>query len=489
MDNNRSISIATALRLPAPDITALIEGRSLVAISRIFINPEKTFALYPSDTSSNALPNQQYYRPNFLDTAEKAIAELNDHTVDIKAWAKCYKCEIINQEDKDSFEILSQLTVWTEDAWEKTISQRGHIFLTYLRVYPLPEILNIPVSSNSRFVSLPIPIALSQINPILSDLTFDRRSHELENRIPPKHPELEQLISGLAPLSDNNLGAKQLDRNIRNFLGWNNKQSESNIDPDLIWIERIATVGNSSDGNEFEKLVRKGLIKLGFGNYNTNPKASLDPEATGGAGGIDFYCETPYPVVGECKATQTETVPSSTPGQLIQLGNNHLGREKYDRCLKLIVAAGRLTQDAQLTAMNNQISVIRPETLQKLVEMQAKYRNSIDLFKLKECLQDAYGLADDRVEEYLRDISQEIEIRSHIVKVVKNYLENTQSKDVVLEAIHGAFVNSNPPKPLNREEIKDILIELSSPLAGYLGRKRGRNGADRFYFLRDLSIN
>ncbi|WP_198920685.1 hypothetical protein, partial [Anaplasma marginale] len=56
----------------------------------------------------------------------------------------------------------------------------------------------------------------------------------------------------------------------------------------------MAKVGNSSDGNEFEKLVRKGLIKLGFGNSNTNPKTSLDPDATGGAGGIDFYCETPY---------------------------------------------------------------------------------------------------------------------------------------------------------------------------------------------------
>ena len=481
-------NIDAALRLPTPDIKALINGRSLVAISSIFINPEKRFALYPGDTSNNALPIQEYYHRDFISTAEKSIKDLNSDTIAIKAWAKCYKCEILNEEDKDSFKILSQLTIWTEDAWYKNISQRGHIFLTYLRVYPLPEILNIPPSSNRRYVSLPKPIAVREINPILCDRAFKQRTNQLENRIPPQHPELERLINDLAPLTDNNVGAKQLDRHLKNFLGWNDNQSLQNIDPDLIWIQRIAKVGNSSDGNEFEKLVRKGLLKLGFGNSNTNPKASLDPDATGGAGGIDFYCETPYPVVGECKATKTETVPSRTPGQLIQLGHNHLGTRQYDRCLKLIVAAGRLTRDAQLTVMNNQISVIRPETLQKLVEMQAKYSNSIDLCQLKECLQNAYGLADDRIEKYLIEKKQEIALRSHIVQVVKNYLENTESDDVVLGNLYGAFVNSQPPKSLTQEEIKDILIELSSPLAGYLGRRKENNGSDRFYFLRDLFI-
>ena len=477
-----------ALRLPLPDIEALINGRSLVAISRIFINPEKRFALYPGDTSNNALPIPEYYRPDFISTAEKSIKNLNFDTVAIKAWAKCYKCEIINQEDKHNFKILSQLTVWTEDAWYKTISQRGHIFLTYLRVYPLPEILNILPSSKSRYISLPKPIALKEINPILSDRAFFQRAKQLENRIPPKHPELEKFINDLSLLTNNNVGAKQLDRNIKTFLGWNNHQSGPDLDPDLIWIENIAKVGNSSDGNEFEKLTRKGLIKLGFGNSNTNPKASLDPEATGGAGGIDFYCETPYPVVGECKATKTETVPDGTPAQLLKLGMNHLGKDEYDRCLKIVLAAGKLTTYALRTATENHMSVLRPETLQKLVEMQAKYPNSIDLFELKECLQNAYGLADDRIEKYLTEKTEEIELRSHIVKVVKNYLETTQSDDVMLGILYGAFVNSNPPKSLSQEEIKDILIELSSPLAGYLGRKKGTNGSDRFYFLRELTV-
>jgi len=480
-------NLNAALCLPKLDIEALINGRSLVAISRIFINPEKTFALYPGDVSNNALPIKEYYHSDFISTAEKSIKDLNNDTAVIKAWAKCYKCEIINQEDKDNFKILSQLTVWTENAWNKNISQRGHIFLTYLRVYPLPEILHIPASNKSRFISLPKPIAVTQINPVLSDRAFFERAKHLEKRTPPKHPELEKLIGNLTHFTNKNLAAKQLDRDIKIFLGWNNNQSWNNLDPDLIWIERIAKVGNSSDGNEFEKLVRKGLIKLGFGNSNKDPKASLDPEATGGAGGIDFYCETPYPVVGECKATKTEKVPDGTPAQLLKLGMNHLGKDKYDRCLKIVLAAGKLTNYALRTARENHMSVLRPESLQKLVEIQAKYPNSIDLFKLKECLENAYGIADDKIEHYLTEISKEIELRSHIVRVVKNYLENTQSDDVMLGVLYGAFVNSHPPKSLTQEEIKDILIELSSPLAGYLGRKKDKNGLDRFYFLRDLA--
>jgi len=32
------------------------------------------------------------------------------------------------------------------------------------------------------------------------------------------------------------------------------------------------------------------------------------------------------------------------------------------------------------------------------------------------------------------------------------------------------------------------LKEFYSPLTGYLGRNKGRDGSDRFYFLRDLTL-
>ncbi len=46
-------------------------------------------------------------------------------------------------------------------------------------------------------------------------------------------------------------------------------------------------------------------------------------------------------------------------------------------------------------------------------------------------------------------------------------------------------MNHNPK--LIDELADDFLVELSSPLAGYLGRERGNDWkSDRFYHLRDL---
>jgi len=232
-----------------------------------------------------------------------------------------------------------------------------------------------------KFVPLPHSLTVSETMPVLSDRLFGERRNLLKNRQPPLHPELEALQGAIAQLGDSNLAAKELDRDIQSFLGWRcdrlvkqpagevhpdrdlemlqlqvseidcdnsaagQLQSDINVflgwtgeavtlkpDRDLDWIQQIAAVGNSSDGNEFEKLVRKGLILLGFSNDNTNPQISLDPEATGGAGGLDFYCASPYPVVGECKATKTEKVPDGTAAQLIKLGYKHL-QERYDDCV------------------------------------------------------------------------------------------------------------------------------------------------------------
>ena len=476
------MSLTVALRLSTPDIEALIQGRTIAAMPRTFIHPGRQFALYPGDTSINALPSEQYYRSDFLPTAQQALANWDSETVSIQAWAKCDRCEILDE--TEAFDFLSQLTVWTEEALQETLSQRGHIFLAYLRVYHLPQPMEMPVHPNPLFIPLQPPVTVTEEMPVLSDRLFTQRCQQMQARKPPLHPELEQLQGAIASFDESNLAAKELHRDIKALLGWVSEPPLA-CDSDYIWIEQIAAVGNSSDGNEFERLVRKSLIKLGFSCTNDNPKANLDPDKLGGAGGVDFYGEQPYPIVGECKASKSENVPSKTPGQLIQLGNNHL-QDQYESCLKLVVAAGELTEDARLTAVNNQISVIRPETLQNLVEMQTRHPHSIDLLKLKECLQAAYGLADEKVEQYLAEVRQQIEVRSHLVGVVKNYQENTSLDSAVVDALHGAYSSSHPPLPLTAAEMHEILIELSSPLAGYLGREKGSDWrGDRFYFRRD----
>jgi len=301
---SQQVSIPTALRLPAPDIEALIKGLMITAMSRIFVNPGRQFALYPSDTSSNVLSTEQHYRSNFLPTAQKSLAELGSETVSIKAWARCELCEVLDESEPLDF--LPHLTIWTKEALQQTLSKRGNIFLAYLRVYRLPQPLEIPVNPNPRFVPLPQPLTVTQATPVLNNTFFEQRCRQMQERQPPLHPELEELESEIALLSATNPAAEELDQSIRIFLGWSSNQTAKRINSDLAWIQKIAEVGNSSEGQEFEKLVRRSLIKLGFTNSNSNPKASLDPQATGGAGGIDFYCEKPYPVVGECKASKKE---------------------------------------------------------------------------------------------------------------------------------------------------------------------------------------
>ena len=487
---NYSVFVDTALQLPAPDVEALIVGRMIAALPRTFIDPGRSFALYPADIAIKLLPHEQHYRSIFLPTAKTSLAQLNSDKVTIKAWAKCELCQVLDE--PESLKALSQLTIWTSDLLEETLVQRPYIFLAYFRVYLLSQPLEMSVHPSGNFVSLPNSLNVTDSTPVLSESIFAKRRQKLEKLEPPEHPELEELQSALVHLSTTNPKAKQLVAEIKIFLGWSEKLPTTQPDPDLAWISAIALIGNSSDGNTFEKLVRKSFIKLGFTNSNNKPEASLNPESTGGAGGLDFYCETPYQVVGECKATKSETVADGTPAQLIKLGYKHL-QEQYNCCIKIIMAAGQLNKHAKLTAIANHMNVIRPETLQRLVELKAKQPGSIDLLQLKPCLeQQPFGEeADAKANRYIDDVREKLKVRSQLIKIVKNRLEITGVDNAGVETLHGAYyANPNPPQPLKLEEMHEILIELSSPLTGYLGRIKGDNlWRDRFYFLRDLPLD
>ncbi|HBB33032.1 MAG TPA: DUF1802 domain-containing protein [Cyanobacteria bacterium UBA8803] len=473
------VVINTAFPFPAPDVEALIQGRTIAVMPKIFINPGRQFALYPCETSINALPTEQYYRSNFLPTAQSTLAELDSETVLIKAWARCEFCQVLDE--AQYLDVLSQLTVWTKEALRQTLSQRGHIFLTYLRVYRLPQPFELPVQFNSRFITLPEPLTVTDTTPVFGNLFFAQRCREMQDLQSSPYPELEELQSEIAPLSDRNLAAKEIDREIANFLGGVTPHPVTRLDSDLIWIDKIAEASNTSKGNEFALLVQKSLLKLGF----TNAK-SLTPEATGDTEGMEVYFEHPYRAIAKCQAANSEIIRSQTVEQFIELAKNSL-KQNYNRCIKLIVAAGEVTTDALLRARKNHMSVIRPETLQSLVELQAYYKGSIDLMKLKNCLAHAYGWADDSVERYLDEVRQTIELRSRLVQLVKNYLHNAGLKDAATDALHHVYLASEPPQLLTLDAMHDILIELSSPLTGYLGRIKGKDlRSDRFYFLRDL---
>lgn len=477
-----------------PEIEALIKGQTIAAMPRMFLNPGRQFALYPANFSTIPLSVERYYRLSLFSIAENSLIQLDTETVAIKAWARCEFCQVVD--DTETLDVLSRLTVWTKEGLQEALGLWQNIFLAYLRVYHLPQPLEVSVNPNhqdkiGKFVGLPRSVTVTNASPVLSDSIFAKRRQQLEKLEPPEHPELEELQSSIALLSTTNPNAKQLDAEIKIFLGWSEKLPTAKPDPDLDWIKTIAQIGNSSDGNTFEKLVRKSFIKLGFANSNNKPEASLDPESTGGAGGLDFYCETPYQVVGECKATKSETVADGTPAQLIKLGHKHL-QEQYNCCIKIIMAAGQLNRHAKQTAIGNHMNVIRPETLQKLVELKSKQPGSIDLLQLKPCLeQQPFGEeADAKVNHYIDDVREKLKVRSHVLSILKKYLETTGSEQASVDALSGAYSMSNPPKQLSREELHEILVELSSPLTGYAGRIKGDNlWRDRFYFLRDLLLD
>jgi hypothetical protein len=491
-----SVSLDRVLCLPAPDIAALLRGQLIAVLPTVFIQKGWTFLLCPSVESEQSLSLEQQYRSPFLPLAK--ASQLHAASFPLEAWAKCEQCILI--QDPEQLEALSSLTIWHKDALAKMLEQRQHLFLAFLRTYRIPEF--IPISSapekTGKFVGLLAlgeqfhqPLSVTEILPILSDAVFVQRQQQLAELRPPLHPELEELQSAIAPLITTHPTAQKLDDTLQIFLGWKTYPLTSSVACEQKWMKTITATGNSSDGHQFEKLVRQALIYLGFSNSNTNTKASLDPNATGGAGGIDVYCETPYPLVGECKASQHEHVPTSVSSQLIYLGNTHLGKDQFDQSIKVIFAAGDLTDAAEKVAVENQINIMRPETLQRLVEFQATAPGAINLIELKPCLATTpFGeAADDKINRYIDGLEGSLRVRSHIVESVKLLTrpDKTQLEVVEIQTCYNLKFAESPGQELDKQTVYELLIELSSPLTGYLGRIQiGSLNSDRFYFLREV---
>nr|WP_242041808.1 DUF1802 family protein [Alkalinema sp. FACHB-956] len=483
------------LCLPAPDVKGLATGQLIFAFPSIFIRTGQSFLLCPSEVLCDSDSIEYCYKPDFHQSARNSLSALELDCPEIEYWAKCEKCSIFNSIDK--IEALSALSIWTRNWLTSKLNKQQSLFLAILRLYKLTSPFTLPPEiiyqdRVGKYVSLSTSYHIEINQPILQDRIFEKRKKQLEELRAPENPELETLHSQISEILVTNPAAKLLEKDLTDFLGWASTHDTTPNTPELEWIDRIATVGNSSDGNSFEKMVRKSLIQLGFSNSLNNSRASLDPDSSGGAGGIDVYCDAPFSLVGECKATKHETVPNSVSAQLIHLGHTHLGKPTFDRSVKIIFAAGELTSHAKQAAAENQMNVMRPETLQRLVTLKIKHPGSIDLQQLKVCLEtQPFGQdSDDKVNQFIDSIYQTLKIRAHIIQVIKNYLDsdiaiNTQAKQVDSTLVYGLYLGSNPPIALTPEQLKEILIELASPLSGYLGRVPG---TDRFYFLRELSI-
>ncbi|MCZ0900924.1 DUF1802 family protein, partial [Microcoleus sp. HI-ES] len=172
--------------------------------------------------------------------------------------------------EPESLEALSLLTVWKTEALQQILQQRPFIFVAYLRVYLLPQPLEMPVHPSGNFVPLPKSLTVTDSTPVLSESIFAKRRQKLEKLEPPEHPELEQLQTALVHLSTTNPKAKQLDAEIKMFLGWSSEKPVKPIKRDLAWIKTIAALGNRTKeldtnksnyqaGTDFEIVVRDSL--------------------------------------------------------------------------------------------------------------------------------------------------------------------------------------------------------------------------------------
>ncbi|PSB53433.1 DUF1802 family protein [Chamaesiphon polymorphus] len=459
-----SYSIANAFHLDLGNLDLLVKGRTIAVFPWTFMMPGQTFALTNAENSL-------------------VVRDLN-------YWARCESCKSIDA--AADLQLLHHILPWSKSIIDRHLVSRNFVFIALLRVYTLPAKIEVLPEWIGDFSLLKQPIMVNNLQPVLADRIFAKRQQQLDKLSPSPYPQLETLQQQLDLASSSDLHIDSFNRDLRIFLEWEPPSPQPESLTDLKWINRICEVGNSSDGNEFEKLVRRSFLQLGFTNSLNNIKASLDPNATGGAGGIDIYGDRPFSLVGECKASKNESVPNSVSAQLIHLGMTHLGKETFDRSVKIIFAAGSLTPAAQQAAVQNQMNVMTPTTLQRLVTLKACYPGAIDLRELEQCLkQEPFGEDSDfKVNKYIDSIQHRIKTLAHIVSTLKNYLESQTFQEVGIEKFHVVFDLSHPPQRYSEEELYHMTIELSSPLSGYLGRIKGQDWRDdRFYFLRELIIS
>ncbi len=488
-----TIGIIKGIQLPACDVKLLTLGRLISVPFRQHIREGEVVWLYPSQYLPDNLSLDQYYQPQYLMKAESAFAEIQTYPIQLKAWARCEYHWRINSQQKYLLQQIAQSTVWKLEALEHIFEQYQVLKLLILRVYRLsnPCVVNVQTDSGAFYWPHREDVmAMNSENdtPVISEASFYKRKSLLMAGEVYPYKDLEALQLQVDQVGSSNLDANQFNDHIKIFLGWSSDKPIKTINSDLDWINTIAALGNRSKeedtgksnyqaGTDFENVVRDSLNFLGF---------IVDYAHKGGAGGLDLFCSKPYPLVIECKAGKK--IPNDTAVQLLNLATLRLDNQALiTEATKLIIGPGEPTGQLNDAAKKHGMAIMNPETLEKLVKLQAKYPNSVDLFKLKECLKP--GKCDEDVAKYIEEVEQEINVRSQIVKLVKKRLELPGVENAGVEVIDGAYNNANPSKQLSPQKIHQILIELSSPLTGYLGRIEGRDlYRDRFYFLRDLPL-
>ena len=460
---NAQISIRTAFCLAATDVEHLIQGYTVAALSRTFLQADQDFALC-------------------------SMESLVDHSeAIIEAWARVEFCSILTTPEE--VQQLSRLTFWSRDALHAQMQAKNRLFLACLRVHHLSDRTQMQVKEVSAdklggFIKLPTWLATTDEHPALDRDFFHWQATQLKELKP--HPYIEKQQDLF------NMDDFDLRHQIIAFLKWKDEQSTKPSAEQQKFIADIVHLGeyskklddgknNHQIGTDFENIARESLSFLGF---------TIDEHHKGGAGGLDIYCSSPYPLIVECKAGQK--IPSSTTEQLIRIaGTKFQNQEQIFSSSKLIIGPGKPSPDVVRAANTFNVSIMSPNALQKLVKIQTKYPNSINLIELKEFLKP--GVIDQRIDQYLEErVLNKLHFHARIIRVIADHLKQNSVSDLSVKQVMKLCNDANFPEQIHDEELHEILIELSSPFAGYLGRKKALDKYwinDRFYYLRDLVID
>lgn len=477
------------IQLPAYDVELLASGRLIAVPFKHTLKPGQAFWLYPSQQFPGDLSLAEYYKPEHQEAAKVALRKYSTAPIELHNWAVCESHCHIHAKDKHLLPKIAQTTIWNREALERLLEQTQVLKLLFLKVHHLPKpcIVNTLTEPGIFFWAKPedeMVLPSSQDVPSVSPTSFKQRKLLLlAGRNYPLHT-LELLQAEVGNLASTDVRMNSFNNSIKRVLGWASKEILAKSNPE--WVNEIAAKGNRSlqeddgttnyhAGTAFEKVVRESLETLGF---------KVDYSHKGGAGGIDIFCSEPYALVGECKSGKK--IPNDTVIQLLNLGTIRLeNKEEFNKSAKLIIGPGTPTEQVKKAAKIHGMAIINPATLENLVKLHCQH--PIDLFKLKDHLID--GAANEEIEKFISETRQSVALRSLIVQQVKNYLENADTEDAGIYELHAVYAVSKPSQTLKREEMLEILIELSSPLLGYLGRRKDKDGNDRFYFLRDLKLD
>ncbi len=479
--------INVSLCLPEIDVAALIQKRSIVAVTQRFILPGKSFALLPSGDLPVGAIASNWYRPEAL---PEVLSTRNAFSLkETTHWAQCTFCQEVD--DEQAIAAIAARTIWTDAALMELWRDRDRLFLSLLQVHEL--------STAIPFQSAPSPEQLYKFVPLGQHLEASSDAALLS-----KAEFAAARTAFLEPVEDSPTATEGRLGIIEDSSAPGPKPTTSepaigNVLDSPDWLSKISEFGNSSDGHTFEKLVRKALCELGFRNSRDTPGASIDPGATGGAGGLDFYADQPYAIVGECKATAAPKVKDDPATQLHKLGFRHLSPHQYEKSLKLIIAAGDLTSHSNKIALGHQMNVLRPETFQALVELALKYEQAIDLSDLRACLsRPPFGVeADAQIKAMLQKRAAAVKRRSEYLRQRVQIIQTI--KELSAQKIHSgrkaftaveirAHHNAKYQPLVTDSAVEEMLKELSSPLSGYLSSRNLPGDQQRFRFVKDMPV-